>query len=194
MRHINTHVTKKCSRGSVLILSVVIATVLFSIGAALASIFEKDVRRQSYGKRSQTALSIANTAFECALYNDFRRDTFQGSLTPAGITVDCGDRYQVRSTDLSGVWGGLSYTPPVHSIPGVGVYTFVVVASEGSDLSLLTDPVPCARVIVSKVCSQVSGGFCAGVIDSFIESKGYDRCLSGNLAERDLVRRFRVYY
>lgn len=188
------------NNGSVLVITILVTAVLLAIGVTLFSILEKDIIRQSYGRRSQIAIRIANSALECTLFNDFRRLTFQALLARKYDEIDCGDLYQVRKgSDWS------AYIPSKDedrdNPTGTGTYQFVVIQSlvQGVDELKNVSKVPCAHVTVKKVCaSGVSAGtnICNdGLIESSIEVKGYSSCSSGETeASRGLVRRFKVYY
>ena len=167
----NTHHTK----GSILIFSIIITAILTSIGIAFASILEKEARKQIYASRSQVALNIANSALECTLYNDFRRQVFDYSLFSVPKTFDCGDLYKARNNDD---WN-TRFTP----VTSDNTYEYEIIANDGiGDIDSSTSRVPCARVKVIK-----------GAVSS-IEIKGYDRCSQGDEAQRDLVRRFKITY
>lgn len=180
------------SRGSVLVVTILITSVLFGIGTAFASILEKEVARQVYEDRSQKAVNIANTALECALYNDFRRHTFN-TLVESDDTVICGDFYQVREI---GNWS-VSYYPSTDNgtVGGTGTYEFAVIASQNVNLSGVSN-VPCAHIIVQRRCiGSTTGTSCdSGVINTSTEVRGYDSCSSGNEDQRDIVRRFKVHH
>ena len=79
-----------------MIITIIITAILLSIGATLASILDKEITRQIYGKQSQLAMNIANSALECVLFNDFYRSIFQ-TVTEENQSnkVDCGGIYQV---------------------------------------------------------------------------------------------------
>ena len=189
--------TQSRNKGSVLVATIAITAVLLAVGITLASILEKDVIRQLYGKRSQIAMNIANSALECVLFNDFRRNTFETLLTRKYDIIDCGELYQVRKDSD---WSRL-YTPSsdeTGSTPvGTGTYQFVVIDSPAQNLSGITN-IPCAHITVKKVCSKGTTGAntCTdGLIESSIEVKGYSTCSSGEAeSSRDLVRRFKVFY
>lgn len=168
--HTTTH------KGSVLVVSVVITTVLTSIGIAFASILEKERRKQVYNQRSQIALNIANSALECTLYNDFHRLAFD-----RGIFIECGDEYGAREQDD---WYRPFKVTFDRTLKDVYTYEIVERASKENKKKAWEDlvNVPCARVTVRKGEAKT------------IEVKGYDRCSSGNEAERNLVRRFKVIY
>ena len=195
------------NKGSVLILTVIISTILFSIGISLVSILEKEITRQRYADQSVVALNIANTAFECTLYNDFRRYAFDAHTR--GETThpfSCGTIYQVRTV---GDWGVPYVLNPVAGSTvavGTGRYEYVVVQVDRSTAMTvgttpdLDDGVerPCARVVVQKQCltpPPAGTTICPnGLIESYVEVRGYFSCTEGNETDRDLVRRFRVYY
>lgn len=192
MKHTNSQ-----NKGSVLVATIAITAVLLAVGITLSSILQKDILRQLYGKRSQIAMNVANSALECVLFNDFQRNTFETLLTRKHNALDCGELYQVRKgSDWSVI-----YTPSSDESnstpPGTGTYQFVIIDAPTQNLSRIIN-VPCAHVTVKKVCSKrVTGNnTCAdGLIESSIEVKGYSTCSSGEAeASRDLVRRFKVYY
>ena len=190
---------KKNNRGSVLVIVVVITSVLLGIGVAFSSILEKEIIRQLYGERSQTALNIANTALECTLYNDFRRHAFDGDLFGLKPRLDCGALHQVRLIDAGAEDWTVPYSPETHQVrgklTGESTHTYVVIASDRTDLTGVSD-VPCARLTVKKECTRDAGtdAVCDGEIVASVEVRGYHGCSAGNEASRDLVRRFRVRY
>ena len=195
-------VTQK--EGSVLILTIVISSVLFSIGISLASILQKEAARQSFGLQSAEAIAIANTAFECTLYNDFNRFAFFNIVSgSAGVQpLDCGGAYPIRAI---GDWSA-QYTPTLEdsSATGTGVYRFVVLqlgsdATEDVTSNLSSKrAIPCAQVTLRRSCVLgvvTETATCTeGVIESIVDVHGYASCAEGDRRERKLVRRFRVYY
>lgn len=188
--------TNSKNRGSVLVATIAVTAVLLAIGITLSSILEKDITRQVYGKRSQIAMNIANSALECVLFNDFRRHTFDTLLTRKYDSVDCGELYQTRKeSDWSVIYKPSS--DEKNSDPrGTGNYRFVVIDAPTQNLSGIANT-PCAHIAVKKVCSSgVTGSTCTdGLIESSIEVKGYSACSDGEAeSSRDLVRRFKIYY
>ena len=187
-RGTDRHRTKNA--GSVLVVTILITSVMFGIGTTFASILEKEVSRQVYEDRSQTSINIANTALECALYNDFRRNVFTSSVARS---VTCGSLYQIRPT---GDWSGTYSAATGHgTVTGTGTYEFAVIDSRDESLSGVSD-VPCAHVIVERRCvGDTTGTVCdSGIISVSIEVRGYDACSSGDERQRDVVRRFKVHY
>ena len=197
------------TRGSVLIITIVITAVLLSIGVTLAAIFQKEIVRQIYGRQSQVAMNIANSALECALYNDFRRSVFRSEELADRVynSVDCGDLYPVRAGPIRQNNGqikpanwAVEYIPSLGDekgedgstggAVGTGYYSFVVIRSE--DGNIPGGKVPCAHVAVKKECP---GNCQDNLIKTSMEVKGYHACSSGETeSERRLVRRFRVRY
>ncbi len=185
------------NKGSVLVTTIAVTAVLLAIGITLTSILEKDVTRQVYGKRSQIAMNIANSALECVLFNDFRRQTFEKLLSRKYDALDCGELYQVRKgSDWSILYKPSSDEDDSTPI-GTGTYQFVVIDSPAKNLNGISK-VPCAHITVKKVCSKgvTNSNICTeGLIESSTEVKGYSICSSGETeSSRDLVRRFKVYY
>ena len=185
-------------RGSVLAVTIVVTAVLLSIGITLSSILEKDITRQIYGRQSQTAMNIANSALECTLFNDFRWQTFQSLLAKKYDEVRCGELYQVRKGND---WS-VTYKPSSDEVgsgaAGTNTYQFVVIDSETQTLTGVSE-VPCAHITVKKECVKginITNNTCnEGLIESSTEVKGYNSCSSGEKeSDRGLIRRFKVYY
>lgn len=196
---VSMNILKENNRGSVLVIVVVITSVLFGIGVAFSSILEKEIIRQLYGERSQTALNIANSALECTLYNDFRRHVFNEVLFGQGVKFDCGPLFQVRRINQGVEEWSEVYRPKEHQISGTvtgeNTHTYVIIASDQADLSGVSF-VPCAQVTVKKECTNDTGDdtICDGLIVSSVEVKGYHVCSSGDASSRELVRRFKIRY
>lgn len=197
-------ITKGTTRGSVLVITIIVTAVLLSIGITLATILEKEISRQVYARQSQIAMNVANSALECALFNDFYRSVFRSAALAERVyaAVECGDLYPVRKiSDWSSMYDpssgdGASENGGVGGPPGTGLYTFVVIDSDGKPL--FGEQVPCAHVALKKECVAIGDDSTVcqdGLIDTSIEVKGYSLCRSGESeSARELVRRFRVHY
>ena len=81
-------INNKNHRGSALIIAMLVASVVFNVGAVIISISEKDILRQVAIKESTKALNILDTAWECVLYHDFQLKIFR-SQNP-DRTINCG--------------------------------------------------------------------------------------------------------
>lgn len=193
--------TKNKNEGSVLIVAIIITAVILSIGITISSILEKEVVRQIYGRHSQIAMNVANSALECVLFNDFRRGVFQPLIERRYDNVDCGNLYQVRK---GSDWSVTTYKPSADQTTagasGTATYQFVVIRSERSDVTNVSFA-PCAHVTVARKCVsgtvvRSGGTVCRnGAIETTIEVRGYNRCASGEAeSARKLVRRFKVRY
>ena len=145
-------------------------------------------------------MNIANTAFECMLYNDFRRNVFESLLSSRFDAIDCGHLYAVREqADWSkeySVKSGIS----TGAVVGTGLYSYTVIDTEGKDIATISKA-PCANVVVNKRCVGTSSTvgssiICdGGIIETTVEVKGYSACSSGDSeSDRELVRRFKVHY
>lgn len=76
-------------RGFTLLIAVILASVLLTVGIALLDIAYKQVILSSSAKQSQYAFYAADAALECALYYDQRFDAF--NTNPDNITsISCG--------------------------------------------------------------------------------------------------------
>lgn len=197
---------KNKDRGSVLIIVIIISSILFSIGIAFAFILEKEVLRQIYSQRSQKALNIANSALECVLFNDFRRNVFSPTFLGRSSNFDCGDFYHVRNASGVDVWSGLEYFVNNIDIVTSGsastrTYKFKIVESFDSDLSNV-DSAPCAYVDVKKEerciskADAVVGTCTAKDILSSVEVRGYFRCSATHTENGNgqVVRKIKVFY
>src|SRR3990167_11151100 len=69
-------------RGFTLLFAVLIGSLLFSVGIAIAHLSLKEIVLSSAGKESEKAFFAADTGTECALYWDRRGGVF--SNTPGG--------------------------------------------------------------------------------------------------------------
>jgi hypothetical protein len=88
------------SGGFALLFSILTASVLLSISLAIWNIAFREVALSSFGRESQSAFYIADSAMECAFYWDFAfvktgRNTFATSSTSvsgSAPTLSCGGK------------------------------------------------------------------------------------------------------
>lgn len=76
----------KSKKGSVLILALIMASILLSVGMGIAGIAMKEVKLSSIGNESGIAFYMADTAAECALYWDVKNPYFTDTLNPLFAT------------------------------------------------------------------------------------------------------------
>ena len=81
-------------QGSVLILALIMASILLSVGMGISNIALKEIKLSSIGDESGKAFYMADTAAECALYWDLAEGAF--SITSPPASVNCvGDDHPV---------------------------------------------------------------------------------------------------
>ncbi|MGB4076230.1 MAG: hypothetical protein WBK28_00810 [Minisyncoccia bacterium] len=79
----------KPHRGFTLLIAVILASVSLSIGLALLDIAYKQVILASAARQSQVAFYAADTAMECALYNDQIGNAFAYSIPTGTNNITC---------------------------------------------------------------------------------------------------------
>ncbi len=189
------------NRGSILIITVIISTVLFTVGVIFLSIINKEIERQSYSKRSQLAFGIADSAWECVLYNDLHTAAFaiagEVGNQRRGL-FSCNESFFSREKELIACeieerngekkWKKLGYSRPrqytlnqINATSGGKKHEFVIVRDDRGICSdaLKEGKPPCAKVIVKKSCLQKDiGENCTtdSSITTEIEVVGYDGC------------------
>ena len=176
-------------KGSVLVFTLMITTVLLSIGFVFLDIIHRETQRQSYSEKSQRAFLIADTAWECTIYNDFQLESFLFNNKSTPLECDSLGR-DIKVYGYRSVWAG-RYVPKTtsrsacDSSTGVS-YSFVV--TEGDE----SNPAACAEVGVNKKCGE-SG------IETTISVLGYDLCESPTTDDEtgkrgEVSRRFVIKY
>jgi hypothetical protein len=149
----------KKNRGFTLLISVLIASIMFSISLGISSIIRGEIFLANTGRQSQMAYYAADAGIECAIYwdtlhNDGDYDNNDASpfatSTPdnVGTGIDCGDddfnnEFDVgeRKSCVNSLDGSGSFSPCVgDSDKKAGVNNFVIRFENGS----------CAKVKVIK--------------------------------------------
>lgn len=146
------------TRGFTLLIAVLVAGIVLSIGLAILNLTIKEFTLSSIVRESQIAFSAADAGMECALYWDgLPRDRFNTGAAPA--TISCGgadvSEYGGGSTALV---GGNSYGVPNEFEVRWGT------------------PEVCARVEVTKHDDGTLGTCPAGVTCTVVVSRGYNTC------------------
>lgn len=95
----NSFIIQKREKGFILLLSVIIAGILLSVGLAIFNITVKEILLSSSGRDSQFAFYAADSGVECALYWEQKGGGF--STSTAG-TISC------NGSSISNV-GGVGY-------------------------------------------------------------------------------------
>ncbi|OHA20772.1 MAG: hypothetical protein A2849_02490 [Candidatus Taylorbacteria bacterium RIFCSPHIGHO2_01_FULL_51_15] len=118
-------------RGFTLLFAVLIGSLLFSVGIAIAHLSLKEIVLSSAGKESEKAFFAADTGTECALYWDRREGIFPNTA------------------------GG---SPPSLRCAGADITAESVIAIQGGAATTFTVPPsgsPCAEVIVYKTDTTI---------------------------------------
>lgn len=191
VKKINMNKEIKNNKGSVLIMTIIITSILFSIGISFAIILERQVVNQIFLNKSQVAINIANSAYECVLYNEFRRALFEEGNS--GREVDCGPFYNVyqvpTSSSTSSEWSNYTLID-LEERQNEVEYEFEIV--ENINTENVTPA--CARVTLQKTCPVDATGICPTEIQNELNIRGFDRCENPSTEERSVVRRLRVFY
>lgn len=182
----------KKQKGFALLFSVLVSTIIISIGATIISISIRQTILSGTARESQVAFYAANTALECAFF----WDTVKFALPTTGVVFPVGATEQLVSTpdqikcaggniiDGSGFDPGPFSVPWTSSGPGTNntSKTFKMVlenkATSGTDD--LTTATTCATVTVSKELITADDGSTpedeSGRVTTRIEAKGYNIC------------------
>ena len=168
-------------KGSILILAIILSSVFLTIGLAVTSIVYKELLRLDVYKRSQAASAIADTAWECALYQEYREFLFSDTDAFFNITlsrrVKCSDGFGNPSASLLG-WNVKVDDVLIsnNKIKGKAVtendpqkYEYFIGSQNGG---------ACAKVNIDKRCKEDAQPgdqeFCT--VETIIKTTGYDAC------------------
>ena len=187
------------NKGSVLIITILISTVLLTIGLSITAIIEKDLLRQLYTQRSEQAFRILDSAVECTLYNDLHNFSFRVvGVGSESFTFRCNglDVFTESATAIDAFNNKNKQTDYKNN--GTVEFKFILVDSPS-----------CAEVLVVKECVTSGTGTrpnnCVNKSSpsTTIEIKGYDVCTKNNGEGFDLgeerggltiVRRQKLFY
>ena len=157
-------------RGFTVLFAVLIGSLLFSLGLAIAHLTLKEIILSAAGKQSETAFYAADTGIECALYWDLRMGKSQ-TVFP-------------NSDDETG-----RATIACNGVSNVPVYLDDESnTSATSTFRLSFTPAGCADVVVGKVAPQAPKP-----ARTIIESRGRNDCGTGINPAR-VERALRVRY
>ena len=87
-------------RGFTILLAALVASIVLALGTSIFSLAQKGLSLSSIGRESQFAFYAADSAAECALYQEIRNAHFSTSTPPADVTCD-GQSVPVSMQDLS---------------------------------------------------------------------------------------------
>jgi hypothetical protein len=151
---------KSSGSGFVILFAVTISSILLAIALGVADIALKEVKFGTSAKDTGNAFFAADTAVECALFND-KPPTSLFPIDGPAVGITCGSN---------------TFTPTFSSNSGVGTYTFSVVGLGSAGVS-------CAKIVMIK--DPVSGTS----IDSKGYDIGDGSCNSSNpdRIEREII-------
>ncbi len=153
------------SGGYVLAFSVLVGSVLVSIGLGMFNIAIKEIVLSSSGRESQLAFYAADSGGECAVYWDIRHPNFSSSVfATSSQSAIPSSGVNCAGKDIASDW-------TVSTSPSSGVTTFSISLSNGS----------CTTVVVTKQSNTTK-----------IESRGLNTCNTSN--PRRLERGLRISY
>ncbi len=172
------------NRGYTLLFSVLISSLLLTIGLAILMISKKELLLSSSGRESQFAFYAADTGVECAMYSDFGTEggAFSDKTnSPPLLKCNKHDNIIVNKID--------NKTPPSGSGAAFMIeFIFKVpLDRNGSENS----PSPCAIVTVDKLYSPDSD---SSLLKTIIQSKGYNTGCDVTTDPRKVERGLRVAY
>ena len=83
------HIPYSTKKGFALLFAILASSVLLSIGAAIWNIAFREVLLSSFGRESQSAFYVADTAIECAFYHDFITTDVFATSSSLTLGVPC---------------------------------------------------------------------------------------------------------
>lgn len=157
---------RTAQRGFTLLMAVILASVLLTVGLALADIAYKQVVLASSGRQSQFAFYAADSATECALYWDQKFNAFAHGKPVRQINCD-----------------GAAITPTITGTGDTKVTTFSLACVEGTT----------ATVVVYKTDPNLPNETCGGGDSkTCIYADGYNTCDTGD--PRRIERSLKTFF
>ena len=173
------------NRGYTLLFSVLISSLLLTIGLAILMISKKEILLSSSGRESQFAFYAADTGVECAMYSDFGANggAFSNKLNFVP-DIKCNKQNIPVGTPTP-----ISIPPSAPSgVRDVIRFNFNIALDRSGNISL---PLPCAKVMVDKYYSTDADYH---LIKTVIQSRGYNTGCSIINDPRKVERGLRVAY
>ena len=169
------------NKGYTLLFSVLISSLLLTIGLAILMISKKELLLSSSGRESQFAFYAADTGVECAMYSDFGVNGGAFSdKTNSPPLLKCNGQNSIKPTGPSIV----SSPPNTDTVE----FTFKIPLDRSGNANL---PLPCAFVTVDKQYSKDPG---TPLLKTIIQSKGYNTGCDVTTDPRKVERGLRVAY
>ncbi|MCR4334258.1 MAG: pilus assembly PilX N-terminal domain-containing protein [Patescibacteria group bacterium] len=167
------------NRGYTLLFSVLVSSLLLTIGLAILTISKKELLLSSAGRESQFAFYAADTGVECAMYYDIgaKGGEFSSKAISAPSDIKCNNQ-NIAVTRIDGK------SPPTGSGADLMIrFIFdIPLDRDGSESS------PCASVTVDKLYSGIP------LLKTVIQSRGYNTGCGVKNDPKKLERGLRVSY
>jgi hypothetical protein len=170
MNNSGTVQLKKGNEGFAMLFSVLISSVLLSIGLSIFNLTIKELILSSSGRESQFSFYAADTGVECALYWNFEDPNpfAVNSSSPSPTTINC-------------VGQDISLTPSISNNRS---------AETQFSLSIpAVSPTSCAIVKVTKTAPSVGG-----IITTVVDSRGYNTSCTDTSNPNRVERALKVTY
>ena len=165
----------KSKNGFVMLFSVLVSSLLVTIGLSIFNLTLKEITLSTAGRESQIAFYAANSGMECALYWDLKGDGTRGAFASnkddkdgaAYVGAECNDSKINNSGNVSESYDSSATTKFSFNIDEAGNNT------------------PCVNVTVKKKTETeaVSG---KTIETTTIESQGNNICVGGRRVQRGL--------
>ena len=101
--------------GFALLFAIIASSLLLSIGLAIWGLSFREVVISSFGRESQSAFYVADSAIECTLYYDFIKTNFFATSTDSFTAPPVYDNYKTIDCGGSSQASISIYDPPVSS-------------------------------------------------------------------------------
>lgn len=150
------------NKGVVLLITMVIITMILTLGAGMVNIAAKEITLSSIGKASQEAFYAADTGIECILYWELQLvDSFMfATSSDSSIAAPVGDF--CAGQDMS---PPTSFTAWSVTADAVSATTTFLISAWSEDFDTLDASNPCTEVVIYK------SGLTTDVL-----STGYNTC------------------
>ncbi len=172
------------NKGYTLLFSVLISSLLLTIGLAILMISKKELLLSSSGRESQFAFYAADTGVECAMYSDFGAGggAFSDKTSSPAPNIICNGQNIGVTKTLPPVPPGMS------GINNIAEFTFKIPLDRSGNTN---SPSPCAFVTVDKRYSTDSDNSLSKTV---IQSRGYNTGCNVTTDPRKVERGLRVVY
>lgn len=193
-------VKEQTKSGGALILGLMIASILLSVGMGISNIALKEIKLSSIGNKSGIAFYMADTGIECALYWDSQSTTTVDRIDD-GIANNSA-AYVFATSSVSGSYPN----PNIHRIKcfdGVDItggtdsgkpqWSLVYGAGPSATTTFeLRDPIDNTKPCVVVAVGKRDNGNGSGAFFTTIDSRGRSSCDSTDL--RRVERGLKVFY